>query len=70
MQSDHACIEAVQGPGCGDCYRQLIPESDGCWEEVSVKVFSTEWDEEAYISSPCRDTVAGWRYKLTGTFIK
>ncbi|KAH3810420.1 hypothetical protein DPMN_138812 [Dreissena polymorpha] len=28
-----AYIEAIQGMSCVDFYRQLIPESDCCWEE-------------------------------------
>ena len=49
-KSGQACLEAVQGLGCGDGNLQLIPKSNSCWKEgVSVQVCATEWDQEAYI---------------------
>ncbi|KAH3887952.1 hypothetical protein DPMN_011974 [Dreissena polymorpha] len=33
MKGDPVCLKAVRGLGCGYCYRQVIPESDGCLQE-------------------------------------
>ena len=70
-QSDLACLEAVRGPGCGDGYQQIIPESDYCWEEgLSVKILQNGTKKHSKFLPFCRDTVAWWRYWLSGIFIR
>ena len=45
MEGSKPDLEGVQGLGCGDVFRQLVPKADTGWEErVFVSHRSAKWE--------------------------
>jgi len=53
-------LESIQGLGCGDVLRQLVPSSNSSWEEgVAIHTRPTKWELDM---SPHVTVRHAWKY--------